>query len=239
VTAGLPTVQDAFDRLGELDAAQARRDHLQAELESKRQDPRILAATREREAIEAELPQYEARVREAGFSRSSTEIRYEIDAADAALGGGSTRDPFMGAIRAAAEAAGTSTHQLLEGFGPRLGQYISALSDRRWTGLTLIGADQFQLSSAAQPAVSLGALASTDRDLIWLAVRLAMAERVASVSKRPLLVDEPSALIDAPHRALFLKMLRGVGTLTQVIVRTFEAPPTGSVDHVAQIGAPT
>jgi hypothetical protein len=233
------SVQEALDRLGELDAATARRDDLQAALEQKRQDPRVLAATRERDAVEAELPEYEARVRDAGFSRSTTEIRYEVDAAETALGGGAARDPLAGAIRAAAEAAGTSPHQLLDGFSPRLGQYISALTDRRWTGLTMVTPDQYQLVSASQPAAPLGTLPPAERDLVWIAVRLAVAERVASVCKRPLLVDEPSVLVDAAHRGLLLKMLRGVGTLTQVIIRTYEAPQANTVDHIAQIGAAT
>jgi len=47
-------------------------------------------------------------------------------------------------------------------------------------------------------------------------------------------VDDAFAILDAPKRGLIAKMLKGIGTQTQVIHRVTDAPPPGTADLVLQ-----
>ena len=115
-------------------------------------------------------------------------------------------------------------------------QYLAALTDRRFTGVKPIAPGVYHpiaLNGASGP---LTGLPPADRDLIYLAVRLALAERGAVTLKLPLVVDEPTYLVVAAHRALFVRMLKALAAQTQIVVRAFDAPPPGIVDHVAGPG---
>jgi uncharacterized protein YhaN len=72
------------------------------------------------------------------------------------------------------------------------------------------------------------------RDLVFVALRMALIERVAGYKKLPILIDDAFATLEPPKRALIAKMLKGIGTQTQVIHRVAEAPPAGTADLVLQ-----
>jgi hypothetical protein len=154
-----------------------------------------------------------------------------------ANGGSFARDPLWTAIEAAGRCATTDPRTLLDSMRERLGQYLAALTDRRFQGIRWSGPESCQIIAAQGAALELEALPLADQDVIYIGLRLALAEKVAAVSRRPLLVDEPSVLVDGAHRGLFIKMLKSLGATTQVVVRAFDAPPASAVDHVARVGA--
>ena len=70
------------------------------------------------------------------------------------------------------------------------------------------------------------------RDLVYAALRLALLERVAGYKRLPVVVDDAFGILEAPKRALIGKMLKGIGTQTQVIHRVVDAPAAGTADTV-------
>ena len=70
------------------------------------------------------------------------------------------------------------------------------------------------------------------RDLVYVGLRLALLERVAGYKRLPVVVDDAFGILEAPKRALIGKMLKGIGTQTQVIHRVADASETGTADLV-------
>jgi uncharacterized protein YhaN len=72
------------------------------------------------------------------------------------------------------------------------------------------------------------------RDLVYAGLRLALLERVAGYKRLPVVVDDAFGVLEAPKRALIGKMLKGIGTQTQVIHRVAATPDPGTADLVVQ-----
>jgi uncharacterized protein YhaN len=194
----------------------------------------MIALDIERQTVEDQVRKHEAYVSQMGFMRETSVIRRELKQTEEAAN--AVSDPLAAAIESASELAGQEVKPLLEGFKDRIAQYFAALTDGRFVGVRYTGTGQTQVVAGNGASGPLATLPPVDQDLIYLALRLALAERVAAAAKRPIVVDDPSVVIDDAHRLLFLKMLKALGATTQVIVRAFEAPPAGVVDHVASAG---
>ncbi len=232
--AGSPAALSA--KLEERDVLEARRVALLRELEEVKSDPQVAGVAQERDGLAAQLAEREALVTSFGFSRDPGAIRREVQVCEEVLGLTSTvDDPLAAPIARAAEATGSQVTDLLRGLGQRLGQYLVALTDRRFVAVEPRESG-FNVVAAGGAKGPIGGLSPADRDLVVLGVRLALAERLAGALKLPVLVDEPSVMVDTSHRALFVKMLKALGSSTQVLVRAFEAPPPGVVDHLVAVG---
>ena len=72
------------------------------------------------------------------------------------------------------------------------------------------------------------------KDQAWLALRLALLERVVAVKKMPIFIDDTFAKVVPAKKALLSKMLKGLAAQTQVLHRVAEAPAPGVFDHVVQ-----
>ena len=70
-------------------------------------------------------------------------------------------------------------------------------------------------------------LPSPLRDLVYVGLRLALLERVAGYKRLPIVVDDSFGILDLPKRVLIGKMLKGIGTQTQVIHRRRAGDPAG------------
>lgn len=231
---GVTTPEEVLHRLEERDMLEARRLAFVRELEIKRHDPEALARDEERRQVEAEVRQREARVTAMGFSRDLATVRRDIALCEELVPSerAEARDVLLVAFERAARVAGTDPARLHESMKERLRQYLAALTDKRFVGVKPAGAAVHPVAASGASGPLTG-LAPADRDAIYVAVRLALAERVAATAKLPLLVDDPALLVDPAHRALFVKMLKSLGALTQVLVRSPQEPPAGVADHVA------
>ncbi len=237
---GANSPADVLGRLEERDVLEARKVALLREIEEVQQDPAIARVAAEREGLLEKLRERELYVNSFGFSRDPGAIRREIALYEEALGlGAAAVDPLAAPIERGAQVTGLLPPALLESFKERLAQYLVALTDRRFVALKAISPGVYHVVAASGASGPVSGLPPSDRDLILVALRLALFERLGVPLKLPLIVDEPSRLVDAPHRALFVKMLKALGGSTQVLVRAFEAPPAGVVDHVAQAVAPS
>lgn len=227
------TPEEVVQKLQERDLLEARRISMQRDLEQQRADPRIQALERERDAVESDFREREALVNAMGFTRDQGAIRRELDACeDAVQAAAGEPDPLPDAIERTAELVGADPRAVLEQLRDRLAQYLGALTDRRFVGLKPIAPGVCHAVAANGASGPLNGLPPADRDLIVVAVRLALAERGAALLALPLVLDEPTLLIDAAHRPLLVRMLKTLAAQTQIVVRAYEAPPPGIVDHV-------
>jgi DNA repair exonuclease SbcCD ATPase subunit len=234
---GVNSPEDVMFKLEERDLLDARRVALLRELEQKKSDTRLMAVEQERQALEQDVKAQEAFVNSMGFSRDTGAIRKDLALCEDAVANEAKApsDPLQAAVEAAALYAVSDPRVLLETLRERLGQYLAALTGRRFVGIR-VASGQYHVVASNGAAGPLSGLPEADRDVVYIALRLALAERVAAPARRPIFFDEPSVLVDAAHRGLFVKMLKSLGAMTQVVVRAFDAPPAGVVDNIARLG---
>lgn len=232
---GVNSTDEVLVLLEERDVVEARRVALVREHDALRADPRLFAIEQEREALKQQLKERESVVNSFGFSRDPALIRRELAACEELLGGrAADADPLAGPIELGAQLAGTTPPVLVDSFKERLAQYLGALTDRRFVGVRPVSPGVCHVLAQGGASGPISGLPPADRDLVFLGVRLALAERLGGPAKLPLVFDEPSLLVDGNHRGLFVKMLKALGGATQVLVRAYDAPPPGIVDHVAR-----
>ena len=114
----------------------------------------------------------------------------------------------------------------------RLTAYLQALTDRRVVAGKPDDKGALLLSASDGRSGSYMTLPPPLRDLVYAALRLALLERVAGYKRLPVVVDDAFGILEAPKRALIGKMLKGIGTQTQVIHRVADASETGTADLV-------
>jgi hypothetical protein len=137
-------------------------------------------------------------------------------------------------VSQAAELLSLSVDELWSQMSPRLTAYLQALTDRRVVSGKPDEKGILAFAAADGRSGAYMTLPPPLRDLVFVALRLALIERVAGYKRLPILIDDAFATLDPPKRALIAKMLKGIGTQTQVIHRVAEAPPAGTADLVLQ-----
>ncbi len=98
----------------------------------------------------------------------------------------------------------------------RLAQYLSALTDRRCTAVDF-DRDGRATVTTAQGPVPAGLLPPRDLDLLQLALKLTVIEKHCARFKVPVLIDDGFASVDEAKLPLLARMLKHVGTITQVL----------------------
>jgi hypothetical protein len=133
--------------------------------------------------------------------------------------------PGPGALLSAAAAVlGRSESEVRARLGPVLPVYVRALTGGTFTNARAVGSD-WVLRGAARDEQPFAALPERERDLVTLAVQLALLEALATDRRVPLLVgaDLP-ARGDAEKRAL-ARALRRLSSVVQVVQVTTDATP--------------
>lgn len=96
-------------------------------------------------------------------------------------------------------------------------QYLTALTDRRYHELH-VDTEGHALVQAPGRSIAAGELPGRDLDLMYVAMRLTVIEKYSAQNKIPVLIDDAFAgLIDGPKLTLLGRMLKHLGTLTQVL----------------------
>ncbi|RMG15395.1 MAG: hypothetical protein D6729_12435 [Deltaproteobacteria bacterium] len=130
-------------------------------------------------------------------------------------------DPGPKLLGLLADVFHTDGHAVVQGFAERLGQYLSALTNRAWLGAQFDGKGALELRSAVGGRTcSWQELSDVDRDLVFLALRLALAEAVLRKAPMPLFVEDPFGELDAARQGLVLKMVHYLAGLSQVILQS-------------------
>lgn len=96
-------------------------------------------------------------------------------------------------------------------------QYVSALTDRRYHGLS-VDKDGHLTVEAPGRTLKASDLPGKDLDLVFLALRLTVIEKASANSKLPVVIEDTfHQVFEAPKLPLFGRMVKHLGSLTQVI----------------------
>jgi hypothetical protein len=215
-------------------------DTAKAGLDRVRKNPLLERLPVEMPLLKSEKAALEQQVIVQGFARPIGEI--ETDLKDA-LGLGAFKRGGMlvpeqdlpkHLVNQAAELLNLSADSLWEEIGPRLTQFLTALTDRRVVGGKSDGASGMILSAPDGKTGPFHKLPFPLKDFAYASLRLTLIERVVGYKRLPLLVDDAFASFDAPKRALISKMLKAISTQTQVLHRVAEPPTDGTADLIVQ-----
>ena len=237
--AKVDTATDLIAVFKEREVVVKRRDAAAAKLAKLKTEPEVSRLAVEIPLLASEKQKLEEEVHQTGFSRAIGEIELDLKHAmgiSTARSASVLPEPEIPRhlISRAAELLNLSSEELWSQLSPRLASYLTALTDRR----VVSGKpdDKGMLVLAAGDGRSGGymTLPPPLRDLVYAGLRLALLERVAGYKRLPVVVDDAFGILEGPKRALIGKMLKGIGTQTQVIHRVASAPEPGSADLVLQ-----
>jgi hypothetical protein len=216
--------------------AQQRREAALERLQKLKADPEVSRAAAEIPPLVAEKAKLEEQVQATGFSRPVAEIEADLNRALGISAGAAAAIPEAEVPKdLLARAAGLLNlppGELWSQLAARLTAYLVALTDRRVASGNLDGQGVLVLTAPDGRSGPYTTLPPPLRDLVYVALRLALLERVGGQKRLPVVVDDAFAPLDAPKRALIGKMLKGISTQTQVIHRVAEAPAAGAADLV-------
>jgi hypothetical protein len=98
----------------------------------------------------------------------------------------------------------------------RCNQYLTALTDRRYQGVDWdIEGRGFVIAAGRQ--VPVGEIPPRDLDMYYLALRMTVVEKASAKVKYPFVLEHPFAGMDEVKLPLVGRMLKHLGTLTQVL----------------------
>jgi uncharacterized protein YhaN len=96
-------------------------------------------------------------------------------------------------------------------------QYFGALTDRRYVGVEWDKDGRTVVAAASGRRMPLGELPPREVDLFFLSLRLTVVEKVSPRVKLPLLVEDALIGVDEAKLPLLGRMLKHLGTMTQVL----------------------
>jgi uncharacterized protein YhaN len=120
-------------------------------------------------------------------------------------------------MRLGAELFATDVATLWGVLRDRSVQYLKALSDQRYHSLEL-AADGRATLQAPGKAVAASELPAKDLDLLYLSLRLTLVEKYSGQTKLPVVIEDAfGGVVDSNKQGLLGRMLKHIGSLTQVL----------------------
>jgi len=223
--------EDILDVLAQRAQLKAKWEELEAQLRPVLEDPELAAARERRQVVTRELEVASAELTEKGaYCRTLREVQAELQkvksamiteqerAAQAAKAGAQAplEDPTPAVLTFAADLFMTdlvSTGALLK---DRCNQYLAALTDKRY-GPIEFGKDGTATVKTGTQSLSVKTMPAADLDLYYIALRLTLVEKVSARLKLPFILDEPFTAVPPAKLQLLARMLKHLGTLTQVL----------------------
>lgn len=235
--AGTDSAEDLLSLFRERELVTQRREAARAKLDEVKKDPEVSRFAVEAPLLESEKAKLEEQVGQMGFSRAVGEIEADIKHAmgiSASKKSASVPEAEVPKhlLDRAAELLSLSSDELWAQLQPRFLSYLGALTDKRVATVTRDPQGLLVLAAPDGRSGPYTGLPTPLRDLVYVALRLALLERVGGYKRLPVVVDDAFGTLDPAKRALIGKMLKGISTQTQVIHRVAEAPPAGTADVV-------
>jgi hypothetical protein len=144
-------------------------------------------------------------------------------------------DPMPGLLLLATDLFTTDVPTLWGVLRDRAVQYFKALSDQRYHGIEL-SSDGRATAVAPGRSVPAGELPGRDLDLMYLSVRLTVVEKYSAQHKLPVIIEDSFAtVIDAAKQTLLGRMLKHLGSLTQVLHVTGVSQSTPAADLIVNV----
>ncbi len=249
-------LREALGRLAEADAALAEWRQRLAEWQGDAQTTDALA---ERGKVEEELKAVEARLagEAGGFVRDVRTIEMELDkvraeaeAAPAAAApaaaepaspvapppvravAGPPGDPLRGLLERAAAELGGSAAAVARGAATKASQALAALTLNRLSGVSADDRGNVQVTLGGRPSPALS-LPPPDRDLIWVALKLALLEQALAAAKATALVEDAFGGLSDGTRRTIGRLLKQAAKAGQVVHGTADPAFREAADHQA------
>jgi hypothetical protein len=188
---------------------------------------------REHAALEGTLSEKQGFVREAGdVEREIQWVKRSLESADtnqAEVKLAPAPDPIPVFLSLAADLLLVDVRSAGSLLRDRWTQLFASLTGRRYSGIELEGAgNAWAIASTGRVAAS--QLPEKDFDLFYLAARAALIEKCTRRTKMPVLVESLPATLEDQIQPLIARILKQLGTLTQVLHVCPDAEISGMAD---------
>jgi len=242
--AGIPELREAVNKLSDARAAAAAaRERLRA-FEA---TPDTQSAQEEKVRVEAELREVEPELaaQAGGFVRDPRSVTAEIQRLEAEAAAEpevapesipaislAPADPIRELMDRAAKELGGSPAATVRTVQTKASQLLQALSGDRFTGLGVDDRGNL-LAQAGGRSVPAAGLPPADRDLAFLALKLAFIERALSAEKLVALADDAFAGLPEGARRRAGRILKQLAASGQLLHATTDIAFRESADHLA------
>ncbi len=243
--AGIPELQEALNRLSDARSAAAGARERREELEAR---PGTRSAQAEKARVEAELREAEAGLaaETGGYLRDPRSVEAELQrleseaaspepepapAPPAPAPALAAADPLHELMQAAAKELGGSPAAAVRSLQAKASQVIQALSGNRITSLGVDDRGNLVVQAGGRSS-SAGSLPPADRDLAFLALKLAVIERALAAGKVVALADDAFAGLPEGARRLAGRILKQLARPGQLVHATSDVAFRESADHV-------
>lgn len=212
---------------------------LRAQLVSMEKHPDFVEAARQLPVIRQQIELLNAKISEKGsFVRDVREVERELarlkesialarnpqpaglGMAGADVAGGMMEpleDPAPLVLGLTGDLLATDVAAVIGMMRERCVQYFSALTERRYSSVEWDREGRTMVVTSAGRRMPVGELPPREVDLFFLSLRLTVVEKVSARVKLPLLVEDALVGLDESKLPLVGRMLKHLGTLTQVL----------------------
>jgi hypothetical protein len=205
---------------------------LRQQLTAMESSPDFVAAGEQREETKRGIEELNAQIAKIGYVRDMRTVERDIartkesialakappPAAAGPVGGPAEplEDPSPVVMKQAADIFQVDIPTVSGQLRDRCNQYLSALTDRRYQGVDWdIEGRGYVIAAGRQ--VPVGEIVPRDLDMYYLALRMTVVEKASARVKYPFLLEHPFAGMDEVKLPLVGRMLKHLGTLTQVL----------------------
>ncbi|MET0404014.1 MAG: chromosome segregation protein SMC [Cystobacter sp.] len=233
------TPQEIPPRLQRREQLGANVAQLRTQLLTQEKHPDFVDAGQQLPIVRQQIELLNAKVEEKGtFVRDLREVERELSrlkesialarnpqlaGASMVAGGGETagpqpvEDPSPLLLKLAGDVLATDIQAVMGLARERCVQYFSALTERRYTGVEWDREGRTQVIGASGRRLQLGELPPREVDLFFLSLRLTLVEKLSARAKLPFLIEDAFMGVDESRLPLLGRMLKHLGSLTQVL----------------------
>lgn len=211
--------------------------------------PEARGAQSEKADLEEQIRDIEGRMgaEAGGFVRDVRSVEQELQRAEADAAAPAPAAPEPAAPRAPPRPPGDPLRTVLEVAAKELGgspaaaartvaqkasQHLVALSFQRLGAIQTDDRGNLSVATGGRP-VPAGTLSAVDKDLVWLSLKLAFAERALAEGKSVAIVDDAFAGLAEGARRLAARLLKAIARPGQLVHATTDAAFREAADHVA------
>jgi len=243
---GLPALADLKEALGRLADARSVAAEWRRRLEDSQAKPESRGAQQQRERVQAEIQSIEEQIagEVGGYVREPRSIEAEISrieseaaappppAAPAAPPIPAAGDSLKGLMERAARELATSPAGAVRALQGRLGEMLPLLSAQRLGGCLADDRGNLVVQSGGRPIPSL-TLPAADRDLVFLALKLALMEQSVAAGRALAFSEDAFAGLAEGARRAAARLLKQAARGGQILHATSDPIFRAAADHSA------
>ena len=117
----------------------------------------------------------------------------------------------------------------------RVEQYVSGLTDQRYTKVEIFGQGEVSVRDASGAMVEFGNLSPGDKDAVWLAIKLTAIEAYVRTVRVPVVLERAFVAFPPTKEQLLARMLQYLGSQTQILLMTEKAGLLPAADRTLQL----